>query len=245
MSSRAFLQRSRSAGRPWSMRDPDGTVQRDPLLHAAVGEDLRPPRVSQIPSSGWSQCSHSQSIIRDDVVPAPVADAQPGAVGEEDRVHRLAVDVELELIRGAVPDPHRARAPIALEVVEGLLVEVAAAVDAVHQLEREAAGRGSLLQRVPEPDGEAHGLLGVPEPEERVDGERRVADPGVPVVPVALASDLLREPGGGRGDQGAGRRVGHELERHRGPAHRLPPPTPVRRLVQPCSSRTRPCRRTP
>src|SRR5579884_997872 len=50
-----------------------------------------------------------------------------------------------QLVGGAVPDPHRPRAAIALEVVEGLLHEVRGAVDPVHDLERGLAGAVVLL----------------------------------------------------------------------------------------------------
>ena len=86
---------------------------------------------------------------------------------------------------------------------------------------------------VPEPLQERGGLLGVAEAEQRVDGERRVADPGVAVVPVALAADLLGQTGRGRGDERAGRRVGHQLERHRRAGDHLLPAAVVRRAVQP------------
>jgi hypothetical protein len=74
----------------------------------------------------------------DDVLPALVADApvaECAAVEGVDRVHGLAVDVELELVGGAVAYPHGAGAPVAVEVVERLLGEVGAAVDAVHDPE--------------------------------------------------------------------------------------------------------------
>ena len=63
--------------------------------------------------------------------------------------------------------------------------------------------------------------------------ERRVPDPGVAVVPVPLAADLLRQ-GRGRGrDQRAGRGVGHQLQRDRRALHHLPPPARVRGAGQP------------
>ena len=102
-------------------------------------KSFRPPRVSQMPSSGWSQCSHSQSMILASSRPALVAGLQAAGVGEVERVQRLAVDVELQLVGGAVADPDRAGAAPALEVVERLLDQVGAAVDPVHDLQRAAA----------------------------------------------------------------------------------------------------------
>jgi len=41
---------------------------------------------------------------------------------------------KLKLVRGAIPDPHRSRAPVALQMVERLLRQFGPAVDAVHEL---------------------------------------------------------------------------------------------------------------
>ena len=73
----------------------------------------------------------------------------------------------------------------------------------------------------------ARGLVGEAQAEQRVDRERRVADPGEAVVPVALAADLLGQPRGRRRDQRAGRRVRHQLQRHRRAFDHLPPPSRV------------------
>src|SRR6266545_3264271 len=43
----------------------------------------------------------------DDVVPSAIADVRSRPVGDADRVHRLAVDVELELVGSAVPAADR------------------------------------------------------------------------------------------------------------------------------------------
>ena len=58
-------------------------------------------------------------------------------------------------------------------------------------------------------------LRGEPELEEGVQRERGVAQPGEPVVPVALSADILREARCGRRDDRSGGRVGHELQRER------------------------------
>ena len=92
---------------------------------------------------------------------------------------------------------------------------------------------GLLLGPVSQPAPERLGLLGEPQPEQGVDREGGVPDPGVAVVPVALAADLLGQPGGGRGDQGAGGGVGHQLEGDRRAVDHLPPAAPVGRAGQP------------
>ncbi len=87
-----------------------------------------------MPSSGWSQWSHSQSTSRETPVQPSVYDLQAVDVAQVGGVEHLAVDVELQLVGRAVADPHRPRAAPALEVVEAFLGQVGASVDPVHDL---------------------------------------------------------------------------------------------------------------
>ncbi len=80
---------------------------------------------------------------------------------------------------------------------------------------------------------------------ERLEGERRVPDPRVAVVPVPLAARRLRKRGRERGHRRARRHVGEALDRQRRPLHRVaqpvvrdprggePPPPEARRRVDP------------
>ena len=83
-----------------------------------------------------------------------------------------------------------------------MLVELAAAVDAVDDLQVAPVTFDQVAQ-----EGEV--VAGLPLEAERVQApqrERRVAHPGVPVVPVALAARRLGQRGGrGRGDRAGGR----------------------------------------
>ncbi len=136
---------------------------------------------------------------------------------EQDRVEHRAEDVVLALVERAVADPHGPRAGVAGEVVTGRLGQVATAVDPVHDLER--AVLGGL-----EVGDELHELVGLPvevEAVERLQRERRVAHPGVAVVPVALAAGRLRERRGQRRDRGAGGHVGQALDRQGGALDRV------------------------
>ena len=95
------------------------------------------------------------------------------------------------------------------------------------------------------------GLLGEAEPQQRVERERRVADPGVAVVPVAHAADA--PPGRlvvAAATMAPGRAVGQQLQRQRRAAHHLAPaaavgaagdpaPPVVGRLVEELAARTR------
>ncbi len=75
----------------------------------------------------------------------------------------------------------------------------------------------------------------VPEPESQQGGhrERPVAHPGEPVVPVALAADLLGQPGGGRRDGCAGRGVDQQLERDRRAVDHVAPAAAIGGAAQP------------
>ena len=165
-----------------------------------------------------------------DPQPRVVADRLAVLVEQIDRVQQLAVDVELQLVVGAVADPHRTRAHVAVEVIEHLLGQVLLAVDAVHDLQAGVRLRCAVLGDEPE---EALRLLLEAQAQERVDRERRVAHPGVAVVPVALAADALRERAGRRRDDRAGRLVGQKLERQGGTADHLAPATAVGALRDP------------
>ena len=74
---------------------------------------------------------------------------------------------------------------------------------------------------------ELHELVGLPvevQPVQRLQGEGRVAHPGVAVVPVPLASGRLRQRRRERGHGRAGRHVREALDRQRRTLDRLPPP---------------------
>ena len=78
----------------------------------------RPPRTSHMPSSGSCQWSVTQSTRRTRLSHRSCEIGVAVLVVEIHRVHELAVDVELELVVGAVADAHRRRAGVPLEVRE-------------------------------------------------------------------------------------------------------------------------------
>ena len=130
---------------------------------------------------------------------------------EVERVEHRAPHVVLVLRVRGVADAHRARVLVARQVVERALGQVGAPVDAVHDLEVALLGLRHVGDEVEE-------VVRLPVEAERVEAperERRVPDPGVAVVPVALAARGLGEGGRGRGDDRPGGRVGQPLERER------------------------------
>ncbi len=137
------------------------------------------------------------------------------------RAQQLAVDVELALIPGAVPDAHGPAPAPAGQVAQRPLREVVLAADSEHDLEVGLAhprrgGRGH-------PGEEAVCLVGAGRHPERLQRQAGVAHPGVPVVPVALTAHGLGKGGGGGGDDGAGRLEGKRLEDTAAVLDQLPP----------------------
>jgi hypothetical protein len=135
------------------------------------------------------------------------------------RVQELAVDVELDLVPGAVADANRRRVAPPAQVAEHALGEVVLAADPVHDLQR-ALARAAAGRAGHERD-ELLGLVGARADVERLDRQARVADPREAVVPVALAADRLRQRGRRGGDDRPGRAVRQALEHARAQADQL------------------------
>src|SRR2546423_13950605 len=124
--------------------------------------------------------------------------------GVEDR----APHVVLHLLEGRIADADGPRAFVTGEVVDRPLHELVLAADAVHDLQvLLARGHGGHeVEEVVRLAREAE-RVETPQP------EGAVADPGVAVVPVALAADRLGQRGGGRCEQRARRAVRQPLQR--------------------------------
>src|SRR5438045_6035166 len=99
----------------------------------------------------------------------------------------------LRLLVRTVADAYRPGALVAVQVVEHALVEFAAAVDAVDDLQVTAVAFDQVAE-------ERDVVVGLPLEAEGVQAperERRVAHPGVPEVPVTLPAWCLGQRGGG------------------------------------------------
>jgi len=181
-------QRSRSAGRPRprARRMARSTATQVMTLEATKWR--RPPRTSQMPSSGSVQRRATTST-------APASSRQ-------------AVDVELELVGGGVADPDRAGAAVAVQGVQLDLREQPFATHAVHELEVLGPAGGGAFQ----PAHEGMGLVGVAQGEQGVEVHGGIPQPAVAVVPVAHPAQLLGQGGDGGGHDGAGGGVGESLE---------------------------------
>ena len=152
----------------------------------------------------------------------------------------LAVDVELELVGGAVADPHRRAIRASPRSDPGVSSTRSELPSTRYMIfSGPESWPACLVHPVPQPAAERGRLLDVAQAQQRVDGERAVPDPGVAVVPVALPADLLGQRGGRRRDQPAGRLIGHQLQRDGRPGDHLPPPAGVAGPVQPAAPEPR------
>ena len=150
--------------------------------------------------------SHLPAQHRPHAVVEPVAG--PGV--QVDGVQHRTPDVVLPLPVRLVADPDRPRALVALQVRQFCLGQVAAAVDAVDDLQV-AVPLGHVGDEVVE-------VRRLPVEVQRVqapEGEGRVPDPAVAVVVVARAARGLRQRCGGRGGDRTGRRIAEPLEGQR------------------------------
>jgi len=145
-------------------------------------------------------------------------------------VEQRAVHVELALVPGPVPGPDRSAVSPARQVPDLALGEIPLAADPEHDLQVQPAvelgARGAGQERE-----EPAGLVGAGGDEQALQGHRRVADPGEPVVPGAGAADSLGQAGGGCGDHRAAAGVGQAAQHHPAVVHQFAQ-RPVVALVQ-------------
>ena len=118
---------------------------------------------------------------------------------------------------------------VAGEVIEFLLDQAAFTADAVHHLQRMAFAVVGA-RHVGDEREEVVGLAVQAQRVEAPQRERRVAHPGVAVVPVAFALRGFRQRCGARGQQRAGRRVRQALQRQRA-ALQVRPPRVIREVA--------------
>ena len=150
--------------------------------------------------------------------PGVPAGGQARGEAEMQRVDDLAIHVELALVDGGVADPDRGRALVAGQPGGLPLGQAALTGHAVHDLH---VGR-ITGHRAAEPVPPGQGLGGVPGAQQGLQGEGRITQPAVAVVPVAHPADVFRQRAGRRRDDPAGGLVGERLQRDQGAEHRLP-----------------------
>src|SRR6516162_6384168 len=104
-------------------------------------------------------------------------------------------------------------------------------VDSIHDLQR-PAGTWLFAERSQKAH-ELFGFFGYAEAQEGVHRECRISDPGVAVIPVALAANALRQAARGSRDNRAGRLVGQQLQREGGTVHHFSPAAGISGLADP------------
>ena len=136
-----------------------------------------------------------------------------------DRVEHGPEHIVLALIERAIADPHRARALVALEMVEGRLAEILLTLDPIHDLQRAILVALHVCDVLDKVVGLPVQAQGVQCPQ----GERGVAHPAEAVVPVALAMRRLWQRGGGRRHKRTGGHERQPLQRQRRALEVKPP----------------------
>ena len=151
--------------------------------------------------------------------PRGVGGLEPALPRHVQRVDDLAVDIELELIGGAVSDPYRLGALVAGQPRQLELDQASLPRDAVHHLDV----LGIAGDRTQQPVPPRARFVDVARSQEGEESERRVAQPAVPVVPVTDPAERFRKRGRRGGDDPSGRRVRERLQREERPARGLRP----------------------
>ena len=196
-----LVRRRLPAGEPLAVvaqqREPRAAIRRDPAHDLRRREVLR--LAADLPDAAVGLAPVRQRLLDLVADERPHALAQPVARlhVQVERVEEAAPHVVLAVVVGAVADAHGRRVLVAREVREVLLLERALAADAVHDLQL------VLLADLGE---EVEEVVGLPVEAERVEApehERRVAHPGVAVVPVAVAAGRLGQRGRRGRDQRA------------------------------------------
>ena len=172
---------------------PDARIRRAPVIAAPIGQI----------------CEHSAG---------PRIEHVPLVRVSKDGVEEVAVGPQLDLGGCSVAVPDRSR----LTIARRRKVRLAARSGPVQGVEDTEFGAVSP-HGVQDPGHRAVGFLVQAEADQRIDGEGRVAYPGVAVVPVLVPADPFRQRGGDSGGDGATRLGDQRLQRQSGAGgHRSP-----------------------
>ena len=187
----------------------DGPVERDPRHHFRMREVAA--RTADLPDSFVGIVPVDGKVVEHGTLQLPGAFTrrQPRSACQVQRVHHLAIHVELELHRRGVAGAHRRCAAVAGKPAEFDLLQTALAGHAVQDLHVGRAARHRAQQPFPPLDR----FIGVARQQQRIEREGGVAQPAVAVVPVAHAATCFGQRGRGRSDDAAGLCEGQRLER--------------------------------
>src|SRR5207344_2490528 len=145
---------------PVTISQADTAIEGDPAHQSAVREIL--PTPSRLPDAFLWLVPVVNKPVQDvaKLTPSPVAGFKSVLGAEVDAVDRLTVDVELQLVRSTVPDPHRAGSPISLPVRQDLFRQVAGTTNAIHDVEWAAVAANLVAYPFVQPARQSCSLLG-------------------------------------------------------------------------------------
>src|SRR5215831_18917143 len=129
----------------------NGAIDRDPGLDLRVGEVAKP-AAANLPYALIGPLPHLFEVFEDAQVNGPrgLVRSEPHLAGGIKTTERFAVDVDLELVPGAVANAHGAGLLITGKPVELQLVEPSLAGNAVHDLKPRGIARHGARQPVTE-----------------------------------------------------------------------------------------------
>src|SRR5262249_11299643 len=113
-------------------------------------------------------------------------DAMAVFICEINRVHHLAINVQLELLVSCISDAYRLRILIPTEMIQRNLVELLPAIEPIHHLQWTRLG--IVTQSSFEPLNECFRFVDKSQSNEGIQRESRVSQPGEAVIPIAHAS---------------------------------------------------------
>ena len=204
---------------------PRAAVGRDPAHQLRRGEVLGVAAHLPDPAVGVAPALERRLDLLLQDRPDPLRQVVARLGVQIDRVEQRPPDIVLLLVKGPVADPHGPRALVSGQVIERLLGQPTLTIDAVHDLENALLGLGHVGDEIEE-------VVCLPVKAERVQApqhERRVADPGEPVVPVALPARGLGQRRRRGSHQCPGRGIRQPLQRQRR-ALQVRPPRVIRKL---------------
>src|SRR6185503_1047149 len=119
-------------------------------------------------------------------------------IGQVQRVHKLAVDIELQLLVSSVANAHRTRILISGEMVQRNFIKLQSAIQPIHYLERPALG--VVTQPIFQPFYKRFSFIDETQTDKSIKGESCVPQPRKAIIPIAYPTYALRQRECGRGD---------------------------------------------
>src|SRR5258708_13828949 len=136
---------------------------------------------------------------------APLAPVQVNAIQE------FAEYIQLLLTHRAVPNAHRSRIPVPIEISQLTLRQFTLTSYAIHDLQVLAI----RVREAAQPMGESVSLFRETKHAQRINRKGSIAQPGNPVIPVAYPTQVFRHSGSGVSDTPAGLSVLLHFAHHR------------------------------